>query len=482
VLKRVQAIEVDAEALKGREEALKEKVEILEKSIEDDEPISKIDYESGAIKTVNGNVTLTLNEKVQQIALDDPALMHEDVRFLADLVYVILSAALFGTFAAALKIPIIVGFILGGMLVGPSGLALVNQMKRIATLAEVGASLILFVQGLEFDTSKANRFRSLSISHFIVQLFSGAAVATVLFQIHHSAFNFSQFVIIFVASSLCSSSVASHLANDYNINHGLFSNLLGASLFCQEFIMGLLLCLPDALKEGIWGPVIVLRQCLYAAFLVSAFIYLSWKAIPKLSSFLLIKEIPQLFLLTVFSMCLTGAYITSSLGLSAEFGAFFAGIALTKTSISKESGLGIESTRNLFSAILFTSVGMLISPSFVYNNLYAIVMLFMFTILIKVCASTILLKIFKQSLKSSVLVALCVSQIAEFSMILAGKGYLAGLLDRSTYLIFLTVSVVTLFCNPLLFKVAMSFKSLTDHNSVKIITLSSLKQVHSSIE
>eukprot|EP00475_Leptophrys_vorax_P009677 TRINITY_DN16407_c0_g4_i2.p1 TRINITY_DN16407_c0_g4~~TRINITY_DN16407_c0_g4_i2.p1 ORF type:complete len:663 (+),score=168.59 TRINITY_DN16407_c0_g4_i2:133-1989(+) len=474
ILKHVKESDSKAVEAERNKEELQEKVELLEKSLEDNLPMNKVDYESGDIKTSNGAVKTADDEGMKEImAGDDPALLHEDIRFLADFVYVIVSAAVFGAVAVAMKIPMVVGFIFGGMMVGPSGLGLVVQMKRIDTLAEIGAALILFVQGLEFDTSLVQRFRSLSTWNFFIQICVNGCIFTMaLFTILDAEFSFGEGLLLTVSSGLCSSTVAVNLSSDYNLHHGNFFNILGAMLVGQDLMMGLFLCLPEALRQGFLGPLVVVRQLLYAVVLVSGFVYISAKVVPRIAKFFLKTDIPQLFLLSTLSACLSGALMTSMLGLSAEFGAFFAGVALTKTSLFKESLSRIESTKNLFSVLLFSSIGMLISPSFIYHNARTIGILFVIVFTTKFATSFILLRAFGQNSTTATLVALSVAQIAEFSMLLAGKGYIMGLLDRSKYLILLTVAVTTLFFNPLIFKIAMSISCLKTQATGRLITVS----------
>jgi CPA2 family monovalent cation:H+ antiporter-2 len=364
------------------------------------------------------------------------------------------------------------------MMVGPSGLGLVVQMKRIDTLAEIGASLILFVQGLEFDSSVVQRFKSLSMWNFFTQIcVNGVMFTLISYTLLGHDFKIGETLLLVVSSGLCSSTVAVNLATDYNLHHGNFFSILGAMLVGQDLMMGLFLCLPEALSQGFLGLFVVVRQLLYAVVLVSGFIYISARIVPITAKFFLKAEVPQLFLLSTLSACLAGAFVTSSLGLSAEFGALFSGVALTRTSMYKESLSRIESTKNLFSVLLFSSIGMLISPSFIYHNARIIGLLFASIFTIKFVTSFMLLRTFSQNFVTSTLVALSVSQIAEFSMLLAGKGYVMGLIERSNYLIFLTVAVTTLFFNPLIFKLAMSFACLKTQSVGRMITLSNSNQL-----
>lgn len=450
------------------EEVLQARVRELE-SLREEDSASAVDYESGDVK---GEDVFIGGQDAEVVVENDPALIHEDLRFLADLVFTFVSAAVCGAVAVALRIPMVVGFIFAGMIVGPSGFGLVLQMKHIDTLAEVGAALILFSQGLEFNAAEFKRFRELAAWAFIAQVcVNGMGYVYFAQKFVAMSMGGTEMILLCLSAALCSSTVAVNLAGDYQLTQTQFFPVLTALLVAQDFLMGLLLCIPEALRMGVWGFLIISRQLIYATALVSAFIWISAKILPRLSTFFLKKDVPQLFLLSSIAICLGSAFTTSKLGLSAEFGAFFAGLALTRTNIHEEFRLRIDSTRHLFSSILFASIGMLISPAFIFHNIYLIWTLFLFIFALKFLCCFTLVRYFGYDTHISLLCALSVAQIAEFSMILAGKGYVFSIISRRNYLMFLTVSVFTLFINPLIFKLAMTLGLLQASRQGRIVSV-----------
>lgn len=453
---------------------LQEKNAAMKKLIEVDanesEEKNRVDYDTGKQED---DETPQDEAKEDVVHLpDDPALLHEDIPFLSDLVYVLSFCALFGALAVFARVPLVVGFILAGIVVGPSGFGLIAKMKRIDTLAAVGAALVLFTQGLEFNADDYKQFKKLSIAGFCAQFASGVLfvmLTSLLLGVEYDTP--AETMITSLAMGLCSSSVVSSLSNDFQITRSVFFHTLSAIILFQDLLMGLFLCIPEALSNGIIGIFVVIRQLLYAMLLVSVLTYMSVKVMPMFSSLFLKKDVPQLYLLSSLSLCLGSAFITTRLGLSAEFGAFFAGLILTRTSHHQDTISNIASTKDLFSAILFASVGMLISPLFILNHLTTIIVTYMLLLLIKFAIFFCLLTFFSRDKSTSLLIAACLCQVAEFSMILLGKAYLLDVISRHNYLIHLSVIVLSLILSPLLFKGVISMKGLQVDNYSKVVSL-----------
>ena len=473
-----------AEQEQAEEVALKEEISELKSSLEGQiaKKPEKVDYVSG--ETKNASTSSGASSVIGNVIRQDPALLHEDMQFLSDLVFVLGSASVFGACAVAIQVPMIIGFIVGGVVVGPSGLGLVVQVHRIDTLAEVGAALVFFAQGLQFHPSEPMKHLKLSLWALALQIL-GIGSMFCLIQSFFNGLEFSSYseaMLLGLSASLTSSTVVHHLATDYHLKHGAFHQLVGAMLFPQDLLMGLFLCFPEAMKTGFLGIFVIGRQFAYAIVLVSAFVYVSAHIVPRIAKFFLPQEAPHLNLLSCLSICLGGAFLTDWLDLSAEFGAFFAGLALTTTETHKDTFVRIESAKNLFSTVLFASIGMMISPSFVWSNFQLILISVILMLLVKITFFFFLLRIFKNSISVSLITAIGMSQIAEFSMILAGKGYLAGLVIRRNYLIFLTVTVMSLLLNPLLFKYVVSTRWMEKHRASKVISMSVSHQKLSSME
>nr|MCU0537420.1 cation:proton antiporter [Hydrococcus sp. Prado102] len=161
----------------------------------------------------------------------------------------------------------------------------------------------------------------------------------------------------------------------------------------------------------------------------------------------------ELFLLGVVTLCLGIALLTEQLGLSIEMGAFVAGLMISEVEYADQTLTYVEPLRDIFAALFFVSVGMLIDPVFLWNNGELILGLVLLVLVGKVAIITPLVRIFGYSLKTAVIVGLGLAQIGEFSFVLASEGQVLGLVSRRVYLLILGTTAVTLIITPFILRV-----------------------------
>jgi monovalent cation:H+ antiporter-2, CPA2 family len=152
------------------------------------------------------------------------------------------------------------------------------------------------------------------------------------------------------------------------------------------------------------------------------------------------------------ALCLGIALLTEHLGLSIEMGAFIAGLMISEVEYADQTLTYVEPIRDIFASLFFAAVGMLIDPSFIWNNLELILGLVGLVLLGKFLIVTPLVRIFRYPLKTALMVGLGLAQIGEFSFVLASKGQVLGLVSRRVYLLILGTTAVTLFITPFLMR------------------------------
>lgn len=148
------------------------------------------------------------------------------------------------------------------------------------------------------------------------------------------------------------------------------------------------------------------------------------------------------------ALCLGIALLTESLGLSIEMGAFIAGLMISEVEYSDQTLTYVEPIRDIFASLFFAAVGMLIDPVFIWNNLELILGLVTLVFIGKFLIVMPLVRAFRYSLKTSLIVGLGLAQIGEFSFVLASKGQVLGLVSRRVYLLILGTTAVTLVITP----------------------------------
>jgi CPA2 family monovalent cation:H+ antiporter-2 len=376
--------------------------------------------------------------------------VQEDFRLIVDLVSVLAVAACGGLLASLLRQPVLLGYLIGGMVVGPAGLGLIKEVIQVETLAQFGVAFLLFALGVEFSFAELKKVKAIALGGGGLQIALTILITVVVCGIT-GAWGSLPAKGVFLGSILSLSSTAVVLKclmerNETETPHGQV--MLGI-LVVQDLALGLMLAVLPALHEP--GEVIgmavltaLVRIGLFAAGAVVAGIWL----IPPLLRMLARTESRELFLLGVVALCLGIALLTEYLGLSIEMGAFVAGLMISEVEYADQTLTYVEPLRDIFASLFFAAIGMLIDPVFLWNNLELILGLVALVFVGKFLIITPLVKLFRYPLKTALIVGLGLAQIGEFSFVLASEGQALGLVSRRIYLLILGTTAVTLVLTP----------------------------------
>ncbi|MDB9476243.1 cation:proton antiporter [Dolichospermum circinale] len=376
--------------------------------------------------------------------------MQEDFRLIVDLVSVFAVAACGGLLAALLKQPVLLGYIIGGMVVGPTGLGLIKEIVQVETLAQFGVAFLLFALGVEFSLTELKKVKAIALGGGTLQIILTILV-TVLVCGVTGAWGTLPAKGVFLGSILSLSSTAVVLKclmerNETETPHGQV--MLGI-LVVQDLALGLMLAVLPALHQpgeaiGVAVVMALVKIGLFAAGAYAAGIWL----IPRLLRLLAGTESKELFLLGVVTICLGIALLTEYLGLSIEMGAFVAGLMISEVEYADETLTIVEPLRDIFASLFFAAIGMLIDPVFLWQNLELILGLVALVFVGKFLIITPLVRLFRYPLKTALIAGLGLAQIGEFSFVLASEGQALGLVSRRIYLLILGTTAVTLMLTP----------------------------------
>ena len=376
--------------------------------------------------------------------------MQEDFRLIIDLVLVFAVAACGGLLAALLKQPVLLGYLIGGMVVGPSGLRLIKELIQVETLAQFGVAFLLFALGVEFSLTELRKVKAIALGGGTLQIILTILITVLVCGIT-GAWGTLPAKGVFLGSILSLSSTAVVLKclmerNETETPHG---QVMLGMLVVQDLALGLMLAVLPALHEpgeviGIAVLMALLKIGLFAAGAVVAGIWL----IPPLLRLLARTESKELFLLGIVTICLGIAIFTEYLGLSIEMGAFVAGLMISEVEYADETLTIVEPLRDIFASLFFAAIGMLIDPVFLWQNLELILGLVALVFVGKFLIITPLVSLFRYPLKTSLIVGLGLAQIGEFSFVLASEGQDFGLVSRRVYLLILGTTAVTLMLTP----------------------------------
>jgi monovalent cation:H+ antiporter-2, CPA2 family len=380
--------------------------------------------------------------------------VQEDFRLIIDLVSVLAVAACGGLLAALLKQPVLLGYLIGGMVVGPTGLGLIKELIQVETLAQFGVAFLLFALGVEFSFAELKKVRAIALGGGSAQIILTIAITVLVCGIT-GAWGTLPAKGVFLGSILSLSSTAVVLKclmerNETETPHGQV--LLGI-LVVQDLALGLMLAVLPALDKpveqiGIAVFMALVRISLFAA---GAVIVGKW-VIPRLLRLLAKTESRELFLLGVVTLCLGIALLTEYLGLSIEMGAFVAGLMISEVEYADQTLTYVEPLRDIFASLFFAAIGMLIDPVFLWNNLELILGLVALVLVGKFLIITPIVKLFGYPLKTAIIAGVGLAQIGEFSFVLASEGQALGLVSRRIYLLILGTTAVTLVITPFLLR------------------------------
>jgi monovalent cation:H+ antiporter-2, CPA2 family len=385
--------------------------------------------------------------------------VQEDFRLIVDLVLVFAVAACGGLFAALLRQPVLLGYLIGGMVVGPSGLGLIKEVIQVETLAQFGVAFLLFALGVEFSFAELKKVQNIALGGGGLQI-TLTILVTVLLCGVAGAWSALPAKGVFLGAILSLSSTAVVLKclmerNEADTPHGQV--MLGI-LVVQDLALGLMLAVLPALHQPGESIVVAVllalaRIGLFAAGAIAAGIWL----IPPLLRLLARTESRELFLLGVVALCLGIALLTESLGLSIEMGAFVAGLMISEVEYADETLSYVEPLRDIFASLFFAAIGMLIDPIFLWNNLEIILGLVALVFIGKFVIITPIVKLFHYPLKTALIVGFGLAQIGEFSFVLASEGQALGLVSRRVYLLILGTTAVTLVLTPFVLQLIPTF-------------------------
>lgn len=365
-----------------------------------------------------------------------------------DLLIVLVTAVAGGMLARRLKLPIILGYLVGGIVIGPSVFGLVKDAATISSLAEIGVILLLFTLGLEFSFKEVLRMGRIAILGGITQILLTAAIGLLLGRL----LGFSLVESVFFGFLIALSSTMIVLKTlmergELDSSHGRI--MIGILLVQDLSVVPMMVVLPALGGESMGQLWLSLGWAvLKAAGFIGVMLVLGVWGLPWLLRRVAGERSRELFLLTVILLCLAAAFGTYFFGLSAAFGAFVAGLLIGQSAFARQALADIVPLRDTFAALFFVSLGMLADLNFVAGNWPVIAIAVAVIIAAKFIICALIPWSFGHSPKTALFVGMGLIQIGEFSFILAEMGRETGVISPYLYSLTLTSAVVTMLLTP----------------------------------
>ena len=382
--------------------------------------------------------------------------MPEDFRLIVDLVLVLAAATIGGLLASLLRQPAILGYLIGGIIVGPGGLGVIKELIQVETLAQFGVAFLLFALGVEFSFAELKKVQGISLGGGGLQIVFTILITALTMGILGWDTSPIQGIFLGAILSLSSTAVVLKCLMERNEMASPQGQIMLGILVVQDLALGLMLAVLPALNQpegGVIFEAVGRSLLLIGLFALGAVIAGIW-VIPKLLQFLAKTESKELFLLGVVALCLGIALLTEHLGFSIEMGAFVAGLMISEVEYADQTLTYVEPIRDIFAALFFVAVGMLIDPIFLWEHLELIIGLMLLIVAGKTLIIIPIVKLFGYSWRTSIITGLGLAQIGEFSFVLASAGQGLGLVSRRVYLLIVGTTALTLIITPFILQFA----------------------------
>ena len=379
--------------------------------------------------------------------------MSGDEELIVDLIIIIAAATVGGVLASLLRLPVILGYLVAGLMVGNYIPGWEIDVLRVQNIAELGVALLLFTLGIQFSFSKLADVRRVALIGGLVQMLCtiglGMAVAGLM------GFGVEEGVVLGSALALSSTMVALKLLDARGELDALHGRVALGFLLVQDLAVVPLVILIPAMA-GETGAALVGELAVAAGkalLLLGAAYLLGTRIVPWLLFRIAAIGSRELFLLAVLSLALGFAAGSFLLGLSLAFGAFLAGLVVSESEFSYQTLAEVLPLREVFATIFFVAMGMLIEPEVLIDDPVRVVIIVAVLVLGELLVTALPVAFLGYSPKTAVLTGLVLAQAGEFSFILARVGVDEEIISNELNSAILMAALISIVLSPLLLQV-----------------------------
>jgi monovalent cation:H+ antiporter-2, CPA2 family len=381
--------------------------------------------------------------------------MPHHAPLIATIVAGLVVAFVFGAIAHRLKVSPIAGYLLAGVAVGPFTPGFVADSNLANELAEIGVILLMFGVGLHFSLRDLLSVRKIAVPGAVAQIAAATAMGIAL--AYAAGWRLEAGIVFGLSLSVASTVVLLRALQGHDIVQTERGRIAIGWLIVEDLAMVVALVLLPVLGEVMRDGGGSLLQPLLSTFLkvagfVTLMLVVGRPLIPRILQWVVGTGSRELFRLAVLAIAL-GVAFGAALAFDVSFalGAFFAGMILGETSLSRRATEETLPLRDAFAVLFFVSVGMLFNPSVLFEQPLVLLAAVAIILVGKSLAAYAIVRLFGHSNQTGLTVAVSLAQIGEFSFILAGLGTDLALMPASARDVVLAAAMLSIFLNPFLF-------------------------------
>lgn len=381
--------------------------------------------------------------------------MHHAIAFIQDLAVVMVIAAVVTIVFHRFKQPVVLGYIVAGVIIGPHTppFELVNDEETISTLAELGVVFLLFSLGLEFSLKKLARVGSTALvaatSEIVLMLWLGYEIG------RH--FGWSPMDSLFLGAMLAISSttIIVKALDELGLKRQRFAQLIFGILIVEDILaIAMIALLSGIASSGSVDPVQVAITLAKLVLFMTVSLVVGILLVPRLLQYVARFQSQEMLLITVLGLCFGFCLIVVKLDYSIALGAFLIGAIIAESRQLHAIERLIEPLRDLFSALFFVAIGMMLNPSVMFQYAGPIAVITVVVIVGKILTCGLGTFVAGNDGRTSMRVGMGLAQIGEFSFIIASLGVSLKVTSDFLYPVAVTVSALTTLTTPYLIRAA----------------------------
>ena len=395
--------------------------------------------------------------------------MHEIPSLIQDLALILVTAGIVTLVFKKLKQPLVLGYIMAGFLVSPnlSFTMSVVDNGNIKVWADIGVMFLLFALGLDFSFKKILKMGIAPVIATLTIIFSMMMIGISI----GSAFGWTPMNGLFLAGMLAMSSttIIYKAFDDLGLRQQQFSSLVMSVLILEDVLAVVMMVMLTTIAKGGSGD----GGQMLSSLVSIVFFLVLWFVVGLFFVPLFLRKVrplinDEVMLIVALAFCCGMAVCASFAGFSPAFGAFVMGSILAETIEARDIEKLIEPVKNLFGAIFFVSVGMLVDVQVVVSQWLPIVVITLGILLGQSIFGTFGFMLAGQTLKTAMRCSFSMAQIGEFAFIIASLGLSLGVVSGFLYPVVVTVSVITTFLTPYMIRGAVPIYNVIEKHLPKV--------------